>query len=755
MSIFVKRRRKGEEMRVFHNRPLALACVLFALTLIATWSLGAILKLLLIGIVIFFLFLLLLKKIKSVIPFLCLIFVILALLVSLFFFNLRYANAQELVGKSIEVKAIVLERTQSTAYSSAFRVQVCEINGERQGFYATMETSYASALQVGDCFKASVTPREFRREGEYEEEFYRLSQGELLILVSENAEECLKTQEEISHLGVWFSTWNTKLSYQLYQEIEGEAGALSAALLLGNKSFLAKETSLHFRRAGISHLLALSGLHVSILIGMLEWLLRLLRIPKLLRAGSILLASLGYLCLTGFSPSITRAVIMACVLYLAIFAAARYDSFTAISTALFLILLISPYAIFDLSLWLSFFAALSIIVFSPAFSNALDQARRRIRLPRWVFVPLRKFLTAVFVGVIANIGIMLLSALAYGEFSILSVPATLILSLPISVLLPISAVTLFLPSFSELCSGLAELLLWGAELGSAMQGILIPIADPVTLTFIIVLTLVLVLFAVTSFKARYALCLLPILFVGSCACAVVVRELPAEKIEVQVFQSFGGEVLFFSQNQEAIAVDLANGVVTESQQIQDAAKEAHITEIGDLILTRYYGRLPYLIASLSERISLRRVRLPFPQSEQEKAIAARVEEEATLHGIEARYDCDSLAIEAIDLIAWEHTPMQADAAAQILLSFQIKDHIFTCINAAILEGELNSLARNYTVAADTLLITARAKGQDAIPTSPNLKNLILGNQGFRDRVWNLPSDAEISDLPEPCQFSIK
>ena len=166
-----------------------------------------------------------------------------------------------------------------------------------------------------------------------------------------------------------------------------------------------------------------------ILIGFAELLLRKMRLPKLVRSILIPLLALGYLCLTGFSLSTVRAVLMACVLYLAFLSRARYDSFTALCAALMLILFVTPYAVWDLSLWMSFLAAAAIVIFSPACQKFLEERKQNWRLPMWCFSPVRGFLTALFVGVIANLGLLLLSAVTFGELSILSVPVTMLLSI--------------------------------------------------------------------------------------------------------------------------------------------------------------------------------------------------------------------------------------------------------------------------------------------------------------------------------------
>jgi hypothetical protein len=69
------------------------------------------------------------------------------------------------------------------------------------------------------------------------------------------------------------------------------------------------------------------------------------------------------------------------------------------------------------------------------------------------------------------------------------------------------------------------------------------------------------------------------------------------------------------------------------------------TEIGDLVITKYDNRRPYLLASLSSSVLVRRVRLPQPKNAREEALAARIAQEAELHGITVLYHMDGLCVE--------------------------------------------------------------------------------------------------------------
>lgn len=144
-------------------------------------------------------------------------------------------------------------------------------------------------------------------------------------------------------------------SYVTYLGEEG-AGVISS-MLLGERALLSEETRELYRHGGISHVLAISGLHVS-MIGMA--LYELLRKSPLGRNGAIPVACVGVILYGTFVEagiSTKRAVIMFLLLLLATALGRTYDTLSAMSVSVILILLQNPGALYNASFQLSFAAA--------------------------------------------------------------------------------------------------------------------------------------------------------------------------------------------------------------------------------------------------------------------------------------------------------------------------------------------------------------------------------------------------------------
>jgi ComEC/Rec2-related protein len=216
------------------------------------------------------------------------------------------------------------------------------------------------------------------------EETNALRDGILLCIQSDDMHNCELLEKNKFSLRAMLSRWNFAASYRLEQAVGGEEGKLASALLFGTRDHLSGDTSIHFRRAGVSHLLALSGLHVSILIAALEFFLRALACPKRVRAITVFLVAFCYLFFTGASPSTARAVLMFGVLTLGYYWNTDYDPITSVSAVLALLLLTSPNAVLDIGLWLSFVAAASILIFLPAFDGVQEYLNTKSTLSKSV-----------------------------------------------------------------------------------------------------------------------------------------------------------------------------------------------------------------------------------------------------------------------------------------------------------------------------------------------------------------------------------
>lgn len=154
---------------------------------------------------------------------------------------------------------------------------------------------------------------------------------------------------------------------------QGDAAGFLPAILTGQRSELSERASIVLTEAGLSHILAVSGMHCGFLMALTGFLLQNRRLQALL--GIPLLAF--YAALTGGSPSVLRACVMLSLPLLALLVRRENDGPTSLLAALFLILLANPFAAASVSLQLSFAAMAGILWLTPRLYRRLYGERRR------------------------------------------------------------------------------------------------------------------------------------------------------------------------------------------------------------------------------------------------------------------------------------------------------------------------------------------------------------------------------------------
>ncbi len=166
-----------------------------------------------------------------------------------------------------------------------------------------------------------------------------------------------------------------------------KSSALVRALVLGDRSSMDDELRDAFSKAGVAHLLAISGMHVTLLAAALAYLLGRF-LPRSVTFPITVALLLLYGAIAGFSSSIIRAIVMFCVLGYAPLAGRMPDPFTRLSVAFFGMLIFNPLYISDAGFVLSFSAAGGLICLTPVM-NRLMQPLERLLSARSNIFPVR------------------------------------------------------------------------------------------------------------------------------------------------------------------------------------------------------------------------------------------------------------------------------------------------------------------------------------------------------------------------------
>ena len=257
----------------------------------------------------------------------------------------------------------------------------------------------------------------------------------------------------------WF-WWRNQINAIIKRNFNSKNIPIAMALLLGNKSALSTQTKNNFNRAGISHLLAVSGLHVGFIIMPIWFLIPWFWYHKKWKSLAVILIVLLlflYAGITGFRLSVIRASIMAFFFLSARLYQRRSNSINLMGMAALLILIFEPTALFDVSFQLSFGAVAVILLLYPVIQQSLPV---NVRYNKLSF-----FITIVIISLIVQIGLFPILAWYFHQFSIIA-PISNIFAIPMAefivlwswICVGIGAIS---PSFGHIANWPANLLVTG------------------------------------------------------------------------------------------------------------------------------------------------------------------------------------------------------------------------------------------------------------------------------------------------------
>lgn len=238
---------------------------------------------------------------------------------------------------------------------------------------------------------------------------YLKKQGIYHQITTESPAFQLLNEKAVSLSGIAFNVRSIiQESLQKYS-FDGDVYAVINALLLGQRQDISKELMEDYTRAGAIHILAVSGLHVGIILLMLSFLLRPLENIKngiFIKTILIILLLWMFALVAGLSSSVVRAVTMFTFLSVGMSLKRKHSTMNALIGSMFFLLLIKPLFLFDIGFQLSYLAVFSIIWLQPKIY--------RIWQPKYKFI--NKFWQLCTVSIAAQLGILPLSLYYFHQF---------------------------------------------------------------------------------------------------------------------------------------------------------------------------------------------------------------------------------------------------------------------------------------------------------------------------------------------------
>ncbi len=391
--------------------------------------------------------------------------------------------------------------------------------------------------------------------------------------------------------------------------------AFAKALLIGDTNDLDYETLTDFSISGIRHILAVSGLHVSILFALVSAITFRQRFLTALAGYPALLI---FAAAAGFSPSVTRACIMSALMLLAVLVNQEYDGPTALSFAVLVILVANPLAVTSVSLQLSAVSVAGIFLFHPLIHKwvlsrfgDLKGNKGKATLANWLA-------SSISVSLSAMILTIPLSAWYFGVVSLLAPVTNLLVLWVISFIfygiIAVCLLSVVLPSaaafLAKLLSWPISYVLWTADTMAEFPLAAVYTKSPYIVIWLVFIYLLLAVFLCSGRRkpALFSLCAAA----GLCA-ALTFGWKSADPSEVcfTVLDVGQGQCLLFQTEGKTYMVDCGGDSDTETADLAaETLLSQGIFRLDGLILTHFDWDHDGALAHLLSRVKTDLLILP-------------------------------------------------------------------------------------------------------------------------------------------------
>ena len=270
--------------------------------------------------------------------------------------------------------------------------------------------------------------------------------------------------------GLYFYLFNFK-SY-LFNKLEKNYGdkeiGFLKAILLGESSSLDENIKENFKNANISHVLAISGMHISYVVIGLETVLKKIIKNIKLRNLIVIVFLMFFTILVGGSNSVSRACIMVSIAYIGKIVLRKEDFYTSFKIALCILLIVNPYNIFSGSLWLSFGGSIGIVLYSKLIEKIILKKLKLKKHNKNCLNEkvLRRIVTIISVTLGAQIIVFPIMIYIFNSLSINFVISNLLISELVAPILILGYLSLVFPFISIFEKILIKIIFFFAEISA-------------------------------------------------------------------------------------------------------------------------------------------------------------------------------------------------------------------------------------------------------------------------------------------------
>jgi len=296
-------------------------------------------------------------------------------IISNIYFNLKnnqYEKFYKIIPENLKTTATIVSESKETEYYNSYNVEI-----SNKKFIMYVKKGYMDNLKYG---------MKIYLEGEYSEatdsrNFKGFSYKEYLKTkkiygtIKINEIEILK-ENNVNFILKYSNSLRNKIIETINKIVQKNTRGLLAGILIGETGEISNTMEEEFRNSSLSHIIAISGSHITYIIMGISYVLVSSKISKRITYIITILALILFMFLTNFSPSVVRACIMGIIMLFSKIFYRKLDVLTSIALSLVILLIDNPFSINDIGLKLSYLGTIGIIALNKPI---LDFIKRYIK----------------------------------------------------------------------------------------------------------------------------------------------------------------------------------------------------------------------------------------------------------------------------------------------------------------------------------------------------------------------------------------
>ena len=527
----------------------------------------------------------------------------------------RFDDEVEIYGK--------IESISYSDYRTSYIIKTFSVNEKPISSYRLLlrlDNDVATSYSEGSQLKLKGELKGFEASTDFDAQAYYFSRGISAEIVNDSdivtmGNGSIGLASKLSMVREYLRRYACTLS-------DGDAGTVLAALMLGERDMLSEQLKLDFRRIGITHVLALSGMHLAIIALGISKLLSMLGVNKKIRTIITIGFTVIYMVLVGLPVSVVRAGLMLIIASLLFLFSKTSDSITSLLLAVTAICIITPYAIYDISLWLSSLATFGILIFSEYYNTVF-------KLATTTFEKIKKCIcTAFMTSIFAILATFLISIISFGAISIFSPISTIVFSVLVEAILYVGGIMLILGKLipvGKLLIPIVDLTKQLSESISTCRFAYSTADTPLIRVLVILLTIALVSFAVLRIKRKKV-------FVSALTSGVLSILLLVAFNAVST-NNYNSASYYSAEKCDSIVLKshMQTSYINSSQYSRgnaydsvDYLTDENIYYLDNYVLTHYSWNMTEDLEIMLSNFPIENIYIPVPKNDDEDAILARV-----------------------------------------------------------------------------------------------------------------------------------